>query len=77
MIAVDIAVVAGSLTILAMAVGVVRQILIAMLELQRNLSRLRALLQQLATRITAIERYLERNTEFLGVTGDTGFPDIS
>lgn len=77
MIAIDIAVVTGSLAILAMAIGVIRQVLNAMLELERNLSRLRSLLQQLAIRISGLERYLERNTDFLSVTGDTGLPDIS
>jgi hypothetical protein len=72
---IDLAIVGAIVTVLGFAFHLVQRTLSAVLAVERDLSRLSSNLQKLAIRLSNVERYLERKTEFIGSALDTGITE--
>lgn len=72
---IDIALIGGSVTILAFSFHLIQKALSAVIALERDLNRISANLQKVAIRLSNVERYLERKTEFIGSALDTGITE--
>jgi len=74
-ITIELAVLLAALSILALVFNAFRQILNVAIALERDFSKITLNLQRIAIRLTNVERYLERRTEFTGAGLDTGLDD--
>jgi len=76
---IDLAIAAATVTIAGVVVGFITQVvqktLAAVLTLERDLNRISSNLQKLAIRLSHIERYMERNTDFIGTALETGITE--
>jgi hypothetical protein len=72
---VDIAVIGGCVTVLAFSFHLIQKTISAVIALERDLNRISTNLQKVAIRLSNVERYLERKTEFIGSALDTGITE--
>jgi hypothetical protein len=72
---IDLAALAAVVSVLGFCFHLVQKTLAAVIAVERDLNRLGANLQKLAIRLSNVERYLERKTEFIGSALDTGITD--
>jgi hypothetical protein len=72
---IDLAVLVAIVTILGFVFHLIQKTLAAVLAVERDLNRLGSNLQKLAIRLSNVERYLERKTEFIGSALDTGITE--
>jgi hypothetical protein len=72
---VDLAVLGAIVAVLGLAITLIQKSLAAILAIERDLNRLSGNLQKIAIRLSNVEKYLERKTEFIGSALDTGLTE--
>jgi hypothetical protein len=71
----DLAAIAAACTVLGFCFHLIQKTLTAVITVERDLNRLSGNLQKIAVRLSNVERYLERKTEFIGSALDTGITE--
>jgi hypothetical protein len=72
---IDFAVLGAIVSVVGLSFHLIQKSLNAILAIERDLNRLSANLQKVAIRLSNVEKYLERKTEFIGSALDTGITE--
>jgi hypothetical protein len=73
-IVIDLALIGAAVSVGWVAFRVVQQAVGAVLDLQRDMIRMNNNIQKLAIRVNSVERWLEKNGDFIPSSLDTGLP---
>lgn len=72
---IDLAVLGAIVSVLGFAFHLMQKTLSAVIAIERDLNRLSGNLQKVAIRLSQVEKYLERKTEFIGGALETGITE--
>ena len=72
---IDLAVLGAIVSVVGLSFHLIQKVLNAILAVQRDLNRQSGNLQKVAIRLSNVEKYLERKTEYIGSALETGLTE--